>query len=712
MIKDRVCQHLRSVGYNPDESSRYASLVQKWCNQSGKEWAVERLKSLKSSFQKSLETGEYSLPEYWATRKNRDGKTIVRDGFVHRILSSPNEGKNFMRKEAFLRLYQVIKLDEPSPKQISKMKSAILGESTADERLLKSCVSTIRVRPVSKGNVEKIAFIGDGSKTLAQMFGQSQKRSPAYVIPENERATKVKLVSTPRDDINVAKWIDYFAIDRQTHEFWVRYPEFVGSRLLGPGRPAPVMTYPEEPMKDLQAGTLAVIQEGGAKARWVANPFLAFQALGEPLKDKLWEYTKFAYPDVVCTDDQEHGYATVHSWLQQGLKVWSFDASSFTDRFPLSLQLAVLQQLQEMGIASEADIEAFKLVVQKPWKCNAVGQDVVWTVGQPLGYGPSFHLATLTHAALVDAFYRKLPVGTERMFRIVGDDIVIADERLASVYEQTMSGIGVDINRQKSLISNEYAEFLGKLVSKEGVNPSIKVKLLLSSDQIVDTLRFYGMNGLKWLTPSEKEKAYRAYLPADLGGLDWRLPGLKYEEWLATTPQEAFAIKRLVHDVTAFYGRESLAGASDVEREINSRIEYYSINGYDLSASEWARVGVLEELNGLTNLPVAKTRVDTRSSPSNGNNFVSIMDMVTKLANRSENLGGLKKDLSSIDSILRNTHVSISKHGYLNETEKPYTGQSVIEVHNEQQNSKAERVRKRDVFLKRERQAGSEDPQP
>jgi hypothetical protein len=712
MIKDRVCQHLRSVGYNPDESSRYASLVQKWCNQSGKEWAVERLKSLKASFQKSLETGEYTLPENWATRKNRDGKTIVRDGFVHRILSSPNEGKNFMRKEAFLRLYQIIKLDEPSPKQISKMKSAILGDSTADERLLKSCISTIRVRPVSKGNVEKIALIGDGSKTLAQMFGQSQKRSPAYVIPENERATKVKLVSTPRDDINVAKWIDYFAIDRQTHEFWVRYPEFVGSRLLGPGRPAPVMTYPEEPMKDLQAGTLAVIQEGGAKARWVANPFLAFQALGEPLKDKLWEYTKFAYPDVVCTDDQERGYATVHSWLQQGLKVWSFDASSFTDRFPLSLQLAVLQQLQEMGIASEADIEAFKLVVQKPWKCNAVGQDVVWTVGQPLGYGPSFHLATLTHAALVDAFYRKLSVGTERMFRIVGDDIVIADERLASVYEQTMSGIGVDINRQKSLISNEYAEFLGKLVSKEGVNPSIKAKLLLSSDQIVDTLRFYGMNGLKWLTPSEKERAYRAYLPADLGGLDWRLPGLKYEEWLATTPQEAFAIKRLVHDVTAFYGRESLAGASDVEREINSRIEYYSINGYDLSASEWARLGVLEELNGLTNLPVAKTRVDTRSSPSNGNNFVSIMDMVTKLANRGESFGGLKKDLSSIDSILRNTHVSISKHGYLNETEKPYTGQSVIEVHNEQRNSKAERVRKRDVFLKRERQAGSEDPQP
>lgn len=712
MVKDRVCQHLRATGYDQVESSRYANLVQKWCDQSGMEWTVERLKTLKVSFQKSLETGEYTLPEFWATRTNRAGKTIVRDGFVHRILSSPNEGKNLIRKEAFLRIYQVIKLDGPTQKQIAKMKSAILGDSNADESVLEACISRTEVRPVGSKTLEKVLAVGDKSKSLPQMWGQAQKRSPAYDIPENGKPSKVKLVSTPRDDVRVAKWIDYFAVDRQTNEFWSRYPEFVGARLLGGSRPAPRMTYPEFPMEDLQAGTLTVIQEGGAKARWVANPLLAFQALGEPLKDKLWAYTKIAYPDVVCTDDQERGYATVSSWLERGLKVWSFDCSSFTDRFPLKLQMAVLHQLQDMGIASEADIESFKLVVQKPWRCNAIGQDVTWSVGQPLGYGPSFHLATLTHAALVDSFHGRKFNG-EKMFRIVGDDIVIADERLARIYEQTMSGLGVDINRQKSLISNEYAEFLGKIITKEGVNPSIKVKLLLSSDQIVDTLRFYGPVGLKWLTPSEKEKAYRAYLPSDLGGLDWRLPGLNYGEWLATTQQETFAIKRLVKDVMSFYGRESLMGASDVEREINRRIEYYSINGYDLSASEWARLGVVEELNGLTNLPVAKTREESRSQPSTSNTFVSIVDMVSKLANRGNGLPRLEGEAlrTNLESLLRNTHVSISRHGYLNETEKPYTGQSVIEVHNEQQNSPAERVRKQDVFRK-ERQVGTENPEP
>ena len=714
IVKDRVCQHLRAVGYDPAESSRYASLVQKWCNRSGLEWTVEHLKALKVSFQKSLETGEYTLPEYWATRKNRSGKTIVRDGFVHRILSSPNEGKNLIRKEAFLRLYQVIKLDEPSKKQIAKMTSAILGDSEADPRVLDSCISQLRLRKVSSNTLERVKAVGDVSKSLPQMWGAAQKRSPAYVIPDYGKLDKVKLVSTPRDDINVAKWIDYFAVDRQTNEFWGKYPEFVGQRLLGGGRLAPRMTYPEYPLVDLQAGTLSVIQEGGAKARWVANPFLAFQALGEPLKDKLWEYTKIAYPDVVCTDDQERGYATVQQWLDEGRMVWSYDCSSFTDRFPLALQMSVLQHLQEVGIATEEDIASFKLVVQKPWRCTAVKGDVSWTVGQPLGYGPSFHLATLTHAALVDSFYGVKTKG-EKMFRIVGDDIVIADERLARIYEQTMSGLGVNINRQKSLISNEYAEFLGKIISKAGVNPSIKVKLLVSSDQIVDTLRFYGPNGLRWLTSSEKEKAYRAYLPIDLGGLDWRLPDVNYGEWLAISQQERFAMKRLVKDIQSFYGQEALSGALDVEREINRRMEYYSINGYDLSASEWARLGVEEELNGLTNLPAAKTREESRTQPSMSNTYVGIMDMVTKLSNRETCLPSLQgpKLNDYLDSLLRNTHVSISLHGYLNETEKPYTGQSVIEVHNERQKAspKAERVRKQDVFRK-ERQVRTEDPEP
>lgn len=715
VIKDRVCQHLRSIGFTELESSRYASLVQKWCDHSGPEWTVERLKALRVAFKESLETGEYTLPANWATRRNRSGKTIVRDGFVHRVLTLPNEGKNLVRKEGFLRIYQVIKLGEPSAKQITKMMTAIMGDSTANPKVLENAVKHTKVRRVSTRVVEKIRSAGDHAKSLPQLWGSASKRSPAYVLSDEVPLRKTKLKSTSRSNVEVAKWIDYFAADRQTYEYWERYPEFVGNRMMGGGRTLPPMRLAERQV-ELPAGTLSVIEEGGAKARWVANPFLPFQALGEPLKVKLWEYTNIAYSDVVCTADQNRGYETVTEWLQQGRTVWCFDASSWTDRFPLSLQLSVLQQLQEMGIASEADVEGLKLVVKKPWTCGVIGQDVVWTVGQPLGYGPSFHLATLTHAALVDSLHR---VHSEdksvKLFRIVGDDIVIADKRLADAYERAMLGLGVDINRQKSLISNEYAEFLGKLISKSGVNPSIKVKLLTSSDQIVDTLRFYGPNGLKWLTPRERELAWRAYLPSDLGGFDWRIAGTKYGEWLAMTQQESFAIKRLVKDVTAFYGREALSSASDVELQIKRRMEFYSINSYDLGVSEWDTRGDFEGLNALTDLPIAKPREESRpvhsmkSTEVPSNTFVSIMDMVSKQA-----FGALESDTSSqaIDKLLRNTHVAITRHGYLNETEKPYTGQSVIEVHNEQQ-SPTPAVKERHVLKQKgRRRRDSEDSGP
>lgn len=691
MVKDRVCQHLSSLGFPYTESRRFASQVQKWINQSGPEWTVERLKELRVTFKEHLESGEYILPPGWATRKNRNGTKIVRDGFVHRILTSPNEGKNFKRKEGFLRTYQVIVLDKCSQKQLSKMVAAVEGDTNADVAKEEECVNTIQIRNISRKDVVKIRAVGSESKSLALMWGNPQKRSPALTEVEYS-GQELKLMSTSRQSVHVAKFIDYFAIDNETHAFWKRNPGFVADRIIGKGRPLPVMSYPEYNDVEIPAGTLSVIQEGGAKARWVANPFLAFQALGEPLKDKLWAYTKRAYSHEICTDDQERGYATVTRWISEGRKVWCFDASAFTDRFPLTLQLKVLDQLCEMGIASKSDVESFRLVVQKPWYCSALGRNVKWTVGQPLGYGPSFHLATLTHAALVDSLVPEMV--KDDTYCIVGDDIVIADARLAQSYDDVMSDLGVDINRQKTLVSSRYAEFLGKLISVEGVNPSIKTKLLLSPDQVIDTLLFYGPRGLKYLTPQQRSQVMRVYLPVDLGGHDWRLPNVKYEEWLSLTQQDRFGTMRLEADLLNFYGRGLFTEVSEVEKAIENLSEFYSINDYCLSASEWALLGIKERSNDLTNFPVASSRGENLSLPST-NTFRYIVDMITKLAVQDE-LGNKRRSLTV------NTHNYFCSYGYLNQTEKPYNGQSIIEVISNESNSeeKPKRVRKRDVFRK------------
>lgn len=130
--KDRVCQHLKALNLPSKEASRIASLVCKWLINSGPEWTVERLKSIKQAHQESLQTtdGSYTPPEGWATRKNRDGKIILKDGFYHRLLTHTRF--NLKQVEGVLRIYQVITLEQTSRKQLSKMKNAIEAPSTCD----------------------------------------------------------------------------------------------------------------------------------------------------------------------------------------------------------------------------------------------------------------------------------------------------------------------------------------------------------------------------------------------------------------------------------------------------------------------------------------------------------------------------------------------------------------------------------------------------
>ena len=128
-IKDRVCQHLRSLKFPSHESARIAALIDKWVTYSGPEWTVERLKTLKQAHQESLQTedGSYIPPTGWATRRNRYGKAILRDGLLHRVLT--HTGFNLKQVEGLLRIYQVISLDNTSKKQLIKMERAIEAPS-------------------------------------------------------------------------------------------------------------------------------------------------------------------------------------------------------------------------------------------------------------------------------------------------------------------------------------------------------------------------------------------------------------------------------------------------------------------------------------------------------------------------------------------------------------------------------------------------------
>nr|AWY11206.1 putative RNA-dependent RNA polymerase [Melbourne fly narnavirus 1] len=693
-VCDRVCQHMQSININPIDSSRYASMVSKWLACSGPEWTIERLKSLKQSFMDRLqsETDDYSIPAGWATRKNSKGKVIVKDGLVHRILSS--HLSNLKQIEGFLRLYQVIELEHLTKKQKLKMEVAIEAPSKCNSYVESELIRVAKPRNVSSEVLKRITRFDEGSLCLPEMLGSASKRSPVFEFSSSAMRYKR---SKSRDNAESADWLEYFQTSESVYKLWSSHNVPV-SRALGVS--PELLSYRKFTRNSSPVGSVIVLQQHGGKARWIANPLLAFQAIGEPLKNKLFEYSKLAYSREIKTNNQDEGHQTVVDWLKSERKVYSFDATSFTDRFPVSLQLSVLRRLKEVGVVNDFDYDFCEFMVNSEWYCPSLKRNVKWSVGQPLGYGPSFHLATLTHACLVESLARSLKVHDD-CWRIVGDDIVIANDSLANLYSKTMTALGVEINKSKSLISHKYAEFLGKLISIDGVNPSIKVKLLTGSDQIVSSLAFYGWSGYKHLSRREKGFAKEAFLPTYLGGTGLRIPGVSNKVWYRITNQDYWAQKAVRSELRSFFGMTS--DSLSTGKILSLRSEYYERNGLPLAPVEWSMV-TDSPLNAFSNQPISnrsenEDQRDTSYSSSIMNSYAFLIDSFVRSEGLIDTLPVFRSEVGVNRS---NPATSIlTNDGYVSPTEKEIKlpiGGCITEQENEHADRKSINSSKRPVF--------------
>lgn len=604
----RVCQHLSCTGYSSTESARFASLVEKWYRCNGPEWTVERLKSLKQTVKDCLEEGDhgnYRVPPGWATRRNRRGQVRFRDGLVHRVVSTISRS-NLVQAESFLRLHTIVKVGKLTPKQREKMVKAIESPPVASIADILTYVKDYKVRRVSGRTLGSIQEKGRNAPPMLKLVGGS-KRAPRFNFNSEIKdwssgtveVTPVYDKTYPRTTAEAFQWNDYFQFDLDFQQLWSKHPERISQLLVGVST-LPVSKPGITTLHSAPAGVLSLIQEGGAKLRWIANPVLPLQALGEPLKRKLYAFGMARYPEIK-SHNQDEGHQDVAHWLEIGKKVWSFDCSSFTDRFPLSYQRIVLERLREMGVADDFDCEAFDLVLSKSWVSKQLNREVRWSVGQPLGYNPSFHLATVTHAVVLD----NLDIHRTGLWRVVGDDVVIADETLATNYRDFMEKSGVEINLGKSLISDKYSEFLGKTITSKGVSPSMKVRLLKSSDQVVQNLYFYGPRALKFMQKRERAAALKVFLPNELGGLGWKPSKVPYRNWvLEIAKTEAWAHRLRVKSFLSFHNLESFSRNADTGIvELKSLILRENVPALEKSKD----FGILDdsEINLMTGLPVS-----------------------------------------------------------------------------------------------------------
>lgn len=159
--------------------------------------------------------------------------------------------------------------------------------------------------------------------------------------------------------------------------------------------------------------------------------------------------------------DQDLGRSRAKSFTEGGNTPISLDGSSFTDRFPLELQLKVLKHLFNEDFATKVG----KLMVERMFYVEDLGKYVKYEVGQPMGMNSSFHLANLAHALF--AYWCCLETNSEiDDSAVVGDDIIFKSDVTGEFYKDHMTKLHMEFSEFKGFTSIEGAsigEFCKKL---------------------------------------------------------------------------------------------------------------------------------------------------------------------------------------------------------------------------------------------------------
>jgi hypothetical protein len=575
-FKNRACQFLRSIGLSSTESARFTSLIEKWHRESGPEWTTKRLKTLEL-YAKEKYLGENPpIPQGWATKTTRRYSKRFSDDLLHELFSS-NEfdfslAMNFCRLSTSMILAKSkngkVSTLPPSKSQLTKMLTAIEGPVDKDINMSLDILGPFISKSVSLFNNKKI-------DNLPMMYWPMSDTSAPYQTMDMDNVE-----TAPRNQ-NLDTWsVELLYTHSPLRKFFEKNQRYVSKCILGNGKwnlPLPSKAIWFE--QNQPAGTISPIQELGCKLRPAANPWLVLQAINNPLKGKL-ENISINIPEIV-TYNQESGRDTLLEWISQETQVWSLDASSFTDRFPLDFQKTILHELVKQDFISQAMYDVFDITSDMKYWFQPINRLVSYKFGQPQGLGPSFSLATLAHYVLVDALRMALNIKT-KPFRVLGDDIIIANQDLAHAYMKWMDDCNVEINMTKSIISNSLGEFAGTQVTSDKKMNRPKLSELTSNDQFISWYDIHMSNGrefkhIDFMFKDASKFTEKIFLPEDLGG---RRYDMSQVEDIQLLPLNQFSIvkTRLLKDIRKLipYNKDEVISFLETKEKIKTGIIHSS----------------------------------------------------------------------------------------------------------------------------------------
>jgi hypothetical protein len=233
----------------------------------------------------------------------------------------------------------------------------------------------------------------------------------------------------------------------------------------------------EYPNGSSKNGRLSVKIEPAGKARVFAMVDYWTQVALKPLHEWIFSVLREIPQD--GTFDQMKPVKRLLKVVSFDQKIYSFDLSAATDRLPVLLQGLLLWQFFGRHFASTWKAllcgRGYYLgsKICKAAGLGSRGKDLRYAVGQPMGAFSSWAMLALTHHAMVQfAAYRAGEAKWFDRYAVLGDDIVIADDRVAREYRKFCDMVGLGIGIAKSLEARgktlEFAKkffFRGELVS-------------------------------------------------------------------------------------------------------------------------------------------------------------------------------------------------------------------------------------------------------
>jgi len=235
----------------------------------------------------------------------------------------------------------------------------------------------------------------------------------------------------------------------------------------------------------LRMGKLSTVYDQAGKARIVAITNWWIQLALKPLHDSIFSSLR-KWNEIDGTFDQGAPLLRLYKERDPRYKFSCFDLSSATDRLPITLQVDILNALGVRGdlwselLNFQWSISGDLFKLSDKYKLNqlmGIKSNILWkeafvkyAVGQPMGAYSSWGMLAVTHHVIVQiaAIRAGFSKNTFRQYCVLGDDIVINNDRVAAHYQELMHTLGVGINPSKSIISYDVVEFAKRWLTPYG----------------------------------------------------------------------------------------------------------------------------------------------------------------------------------------------------------------------------------------------------